>query len=74
MRMVGRSLAAGVASLPKLRGRHPGKGLLRIGSLSTSNARLTTRRTALRSLNDLLVEVQADAVSLDHRAMPAIPI
>ena len=69
--VVGRGLAAGVASLRTLRGRGRGKRLHRIASLSSSNARLTTRRTVLRSLNALLAEVQADALSLDHRAMPA---
>ena len=66
--MVGRGLAAGVASLRTARGRGPGK---RLQSLNASNARLSTRRAALRALNDLLEEVQADAVSLDHRTMPA---
>ena len=66
--MVARGLAAGVASLRTPRGRGPGK---RLQSLNASNVRLSTRRAALRALNDLLEEVQADAVSLDHRSMPA---
>jgi len=69
--VVGRGLAAGVASLRTLRGRGRGQGLQRLASLSTSNVRLTTRRTVLRSLNVLLEEVQADALSLDHRGSEA---